>query len=423
MDIAFHPSEIPPVSGHELTTTSVPPTKNTPAYQDAHKSPPPKAQGHARSMTFSARNPNRLSLSFPVQPLDGVISGRQTPLSAEAGTTLFSPSTSDTATTPSPGESGDFMVIIAAQERRVLELKEELGRAEAELSKLKRQWVSHEANKKRLEMRHVEQLRPLQNKPVFEPKPDEDPEDSIARRSIELDRRKAMLIGIAKDSRRTVISGGHTRALSLLSPDRNAFQSSTFTPTEDRKPTDSIHNFPRSTTLPDTSQNVSKADQTARSRSSYQEPGSVDMKQIANDLKAGMWTFLEDLRQATIGEEALQNPSQRPTVLAATPTIVKKSSKGSIQASSVQRQQTTREKSRSRTRQTPLKPTPKPVEVGSNADQMLINVNTPRTGKKTDSGLSGIDDDWSNWDSPTSIKSPDWGNSMSLHDQHELPEE
>jgi hypothetical protein len=44
----------------------------------------------------------------------------------------------------SPSNANEFIIAIAAQERRVLELKEELAQAEVELAKLKKQWASEE---------------------------------------------------------------------------------------------------------------------------------------------------------------------------------------------------------------------------------------------------------------------------------------
>jgi septal ring factor EnvC (AmiA/AmiB activator) len=61
-----------------------------------------------------------------------------------------------------PNDSNGFLVALAGQERRVLELKEELQKAEDELKRLKKQWAHHEAHKKKAEIRHVEQLQPLQ---------------------------------------------------------------------------------------------------------------------------------------------------------------------------------------------------------------------------------------------------------------------
>ena len=54
-----------------------------------------------------------------------------------------------------------FWTALAAQEKKVLELKEELNKVESDLEQLKKQWAIHEASKKKEEMRHVEKLRPI----------------------------------------------------------------------------------------------------------------------------------------------------------------------------------------------------------------------------------------------------------------------
>ena len=56
-------------------------------------------------------------------------------------------------------DSNTFLTALASQERRVLELKEELQKAETDLEKLKRQWTTHEAAKKRNELRQIEPLQ------------------------------------------------------------------------------------------------------------------------------------------------------------------------------------------------------------------------------------------------------------------------
>ena len=61
------------------------------------------------------------------------------------------------------GDSNAFLTALAAQERRVLELKEELQKAEVELHNLKRRWASQEAAKKKNELLQLEQLQPLKS--------------------------------------------------------------------------------------------------------------------------------------------------------------------------------------------------------------------------------------------------------------------
>ena len=185
----------------------------------------------------------------------------------------------------------------------MLELKEELQKAEAELATLKLQWAAHERAKKRAEIRHIQPLQPLQTV-VAEGGRSSEEIDGPTRQSAELDRRKALLSNIAREPRRKVITGGHTRTLSLLSPDRSNY-TQPFPPVqesaaESREP-------PRSTMMPDTSKGITKI----RSRHSYQGGVADNAKQIAVDMKAGLWTFLEDLRQATVGDEPITGKSNR----------------------------------------------------------------------------------------------------------------
>lgn len=393
-----------------LLSSNSPTLSNNAAFQQARQmSPPPRpTQGHARSLTSSSRNPHRLTLSFPIQPPDVNSLGRATPTSSEPSTASLLPAANISAFTSSPEQDVDFMVVLAAQERRVLELKEELHHAEAELGTLKSRWALHEASKKRAEIRNVEQLRTLQSKQDLDGKPDEDSEDDIVRRSVELDRRKAMLIGVTKDPKRKVISGGHTRALSLLSPERsNGFHTTPFSVVHEKTPLES-NRMSRSTTIPDNTSNSSRVSPHPRTRHSYQDTAStatVGVKQIVDDLRAGLWTFAEDLRQATIGTEALQNPLPRLNIDSGK-SVSKRPSRGSLGTNS--RQQTaTRNKSTSSTRQAAIKHKPTPLKVNEACGRDLVDVSTPRSSKKTDSGV-GVDDDWSNWDSPVSARSPGW---------------
>ena len=113
-----------------------------------------------------------------------------------------------------PGESDNFLTALATQERRVLELKEELQKAEIDLRKLKKQWAAHEAKKKRNEARNLEQLQPLKTS-LSESAANHDESPVLASR--ELDRRKTLSSSM-RSSQRKVFSGSrHTRTLSLLS--------------------------------------------------------------------------------------------------------------------------------------------------------------------------------------------------------------
>jgi hypothetical protein len=383
-------------------------------------SPPPKPhRGHTRSMTFTARNSNRLSLNFPIQPLDSSTFSRETPTSSEPPSASFHP-VSELQRTPSPTEpedSGEFLVELAAQERKVLELKEELEKAEVHLTKLKRQWAIHEANKKRAEIKQMHQLRSVPKTTGADGGFDEDPEDAAVRRSVELDRRRSLLTAAPKDSRRKIITGGHTRALSLLSPDRmtqSGFPSFPSVKDKGDGQEPSGNGLHRSSTIPDSLQGVHRLGP-PRSRHSYQDTATIGVKQIAEDLKAGIWTFMEDLRQATVGEEVLKTPPPNRTNDAGSGTISKKNSRNSIHGDGLSRSQSmSAAKSTTRTRQ---KAPERTTSIKTAAGALKLAESGPKTPRPERriseiSGASSLDDDWSNWDSPfTKTDSPRWSGS------------
>lgn len=66
------------------------------------------------------------------------------------------------ASDSTPTDPADFATVIASQEMRVLELREELARAEKELGRLKKQCADAETHKKRVKARH----RPVAPDPI-----------------------------------------------------------------------------------------------------------------------------------------------------------------------------------------------------------------------------------------------------------------
>ncbi|KAI9787321.1 MAG: hypothetical protein M1816_007669 [Peltula sp. TS41687] len=258
------------------------------------------------------QKPKRLSLKLPIQ-------------SADYPPITSSPSTSPTLLMsptgprlPSPTQSSSFMVALAAQERRVLELKEELQRAESDLAELKRQWAVREAQKKRDDIRQVRQLQPLSIPPRdVEGVPVEEISDRTYYQK-EHERRKAMSIDARPSSHRKVIAGQrHTRALSLLSPDR-LNQPAPFGARPEPKSTLGAHDHAGSPQKPGaacpsplpTSHSSVPANISVEARERAEQlpgpPKEVLLRtgrQMAEDLKEGLWTFIDDLRQATIGEE------------------------------------------------------------------------------------------------------------------------
>ena len=113
---------------------------------------------HHRST--SDRKAKRFSLTFPIQ-------ANTTPMSSAPSPVLpYTPCVIDTPPT-APGGPNDsaFLTALAAHERRVLELREELAKAEQELRRLKQTWAAHEAHKKRHDARKVHKMQPLAHDP------------------------------------------------------------------------------------------------------------------------------------------------------------------------------------------------------------------------------------------------------------------
>ncbi|GAW18902.1 hypothetical protein ANO14919_083850 [Xylariales sp. No.14919] len=365
--------------------------------------PPPTSETFdtrsIRSTPSTSRNANRLSLTLPIALPNG-LSSRPTPTSS------LPPTPVDTLTFNSPVDSDDFIVAIAAQERRVLELREELTRAEAELKKLQRQWTISEACKKRPPNTTAEPRGSLAPAAKLRDSREDSP---ATKRSSELERRKAILLaqsqGTPRQHKRTIIRGGHARTLSLLSPTKSASDMSSH---EDqysvRSPGSDISQSPVAIVRP-----VNKRATWAPPRSTQQPTG---VKQLANDFKHGLWTFVEDLRQATVGDEAISGTTNRTTEMGLRPekpdgdqdTIrASTANRGRIPFSteldspsdSPSRSSTSSSNDHFQHRRTASKPEPRTRKHYSW---------TPLTFDNFD------DDDWANWDTPN-VKTSRWSGS------------
>ncbi|KAF7194235.1 hypothetical protein HII31_04472 [Pseudocercospora fuligena] len=292
-----------------------------------------QSHGKSLSMASTSSHParsNRFSVQFPIA------SGSNTP----ARTT--SPVREVAAEVPvaealallqnGAPDSNSFLSLIASQERRVLELKEELLRAEADLDKLKRQWARHEVQKKREDVKRLTKLQPLQTAlPVNDT--EEDVDGSSAWMQQEMERRKALLSRSNTTGGRTILPGQrHTRALSLLSPARDNNIREFTAPAPQRPPPprkDSLKNRPSvEGAAPDpppliepiteTADLTNEIDRTVDANIDLTQRATIDQeallktgKKMATDFKDGLWTFWEDLRQATVGEESVAIPPPR----------------------------------------------------------------------------------------------------------------
>ncbi|KAI0881058.1 uncharacterized protein GGS22DRAFT_192544 [Annulohypoxylon maeteangense] len=363
-------------------------------------SPPPLSETSqtrsTRSTSTTSRNSNRLSLTLPIAQPNSFPS-RPTPTSSMPPTPI------ETSALSSPTDPNDFIVAIAAQERRVLELREELGRAEDDLRKLKRQWTSSAAYRKRASHRNVE---PLQAMESVLGGPWGYDENVNVRYNSELERRKAILRaqsqGTPRESKRTVIRGGHARTLSLLSPTRSTNGDDSGLRSADP------YSKPPSITSP--APINKRATWAPRQTQQYQPTDG--MKKMANELKQGLWTFVEDLRQATVGDEAISGTTHRTSEMI--------SRLGRMEGD----QDTIRASASSRGR-IPFQDEPESIldspsimSTDSFSDRFQHRRTTSKAEPKAKKHFSWTpltfdsfdDEDWSNWESPN-VKTSRWSGS------------
>ncbi|KAK3374079.1 hypothetical protein B0T24DRAFT_287061 [Lasiosphaeria ovina] len=384
----------------------------------------------ARSASTASRSTNRLSLTLPIA-LPTTMPSRPAPISTTSAS--FPPTPLDSPSLMSPVDPNDFITAIAAQERRVLELREELSCAESDLTRLKRQWTSHEAHRKRAERRNIELLRPLA--PISTELIDD---SATTKRNVELDKRKALLLGQQSQQgtpdrgRRRIFRGGHTRTLSLLSPTKPngpGFSVHEDGPGEYRSGLDDSDSPHPSRFAPSTPAPPSKRASWAP-RSQHQASG---VKQIAQDLKTGLWTFMEDLRQATVGDEPITghgdylrggDGNMRQTLSGSTsPSGYGGDGQDTIRASGAN----SRPRVDSVFDETPLAKDDHAEEEDINGAVpprsaralSRSNTETSKTSKRfswTPLTIESYEDsDWSNWDSP-SVNSPRWSGSTANGD-------
>ncbi|KAF2245976.1 hypothetical protein BU26DRAFT_521498 [Trematosphaeria pertusa] len=283
----------------------------------SHPSPNPSMPSHSRSPSHAdiVRQGKRLSLQFPIQPVAGSNSLAFSPRSRpQSWVAAPSPVPSPDATSSS--SETNILAVLAAQERYVLELKEELAKAEQDLKTLKKHFATQEAIKQRNEVRKVTQLQPL-NTTLANYDADQDDEDgSSLWMQREMERRKTLLSG-HKTSQRKVFSGSrHLRTLSLLSPDKS--YSPSFPQPLDVREDEPIKPRPaplsRNATSPDIANQIARTVSGERydlgGLSNIQRDALLRTgKQMATDFKDGLLTFIEDIRQATVGEEAVADGS------------------------------------------------------------------------------------------------------------------
>lgn len=300
---------------------------------------PPRPNG-------AARHSKRLTLNFPIN-LSPTKSSDGSPSSPGSMTpTHSSRQSSALPGTPVPfqedkeDDGTGILTAIASQERKVLELREELQRAESELATLKKQWTSSEKTRKRTEINHkAEPLLPIKSPelPALPALPADEGSQHSREQSIsstrvpvrtgqEQDRRQTMRAAAGSrpsTSGRRVFQGSHTRALSLLStPDMATKQDSELS---SASPNHERTRYPRAATLPSVERSTETTFRTPNDLRATNDvphwqqsmpPHSRDAlmrtgKQMASDLREGLWTFFEDIRQATVGEEGIHGTEAR----------------------------------------------------------------------------------------------------------------
>ncbi len=209
---------------------------------------------------------------------------------------------------PHPADSNSFLTALAAQERRVLELREELHKADGELEKLKKQWAVHEATKKKNDSRHLQQLQRV-NKPLLGSSlPSSDHDSASASR--EVDRRRTASSSIKPSHRKVFAGSRHTRTLSLLSQSHPAGQSDLLLPgngPSQRHQAAASGVRARTTVLEHSSVDESGSGDSYRQKDLIMETG----KQLVGDFRHGLWNFFEDFKQLTVGDEGITTTGLR----------------------------------------------------------------------------------------------------------------
>lgn len=384
--------------------------------------PPPPLPSPSRGPTTSnsnvtaMRTMKRPSLSFSIQPV-------QQNNQRRSSLAISSPGRLSSSSSPEPHslsstDPNAFLTALAAQERRVLELKEELQKAEVDLDILKKQWAMHEAAKKRNEMRHVEPLRPLSS-----PTRNGMEVAEGERRASREDEGKRVSIVKGKQGQRKFEGGKHIRALSLLSPPshvqerKQAGSHGVSTFQEKQK----MGRLPvRSATMDSTPVRARASSAVTFSDSKGTKEDLVNTgKQLVGDLKEGLWTFIEDLRQATVGDEATNGSRPRHK---RNSSLGKPSARSS---SRIRAQTSTPSRAASLQRRLPdhlnspiLQPKKRDALIDTDTTTASIRTSLPTTSPSPVTHKDGIppkqppsdalpdDESWDNWDSRAAHPSP-----------------
>ncbi|KAL9621437.1 MAG: hypothetical protein Q9160_004080 [Pyrenula sp. 1 TL-2023] len=283
--------------------------------------PAPSFVKPSQPASATSKPSKRLTLNFPILPPSNFDAR-----SVTSSPSLLTPAESQHSsprlklTVPSPGESSEFLTSLAAQERKVLELREELHRAEAELLALKKRWAQYEAHKKKHEVRHGERMEAISLAGGRVESGQTNP-----KKALEGERPRDVKVGGKRTQQRVFSGSKHARALSLLSPTSENQLSSR---------SHSISGVPNLNAHPKEEESRSTVDDQGTmqengtptkhekellARRSLPAPSRDTLvrtsKQVASELREGLWTFFEDIRQATVGEEGINGTESRGAVV------------------------------------------------------------------------------------------------------------
>ncbi|CAK7263222.1 hypothetical protein SEPCBS119000_000387 [Sporothrix epigloea] len=383
----------------------------------------------SRSESTASRT-NRLSMTLPIA-LSTSASSRPTPASSSVSS--FAATPNDLASDVEY-EPVDLITAIAARERRVLELREELEHTEQDLKNLKSQFAFYEKEKVYADLKNTDRTRIVASRPAAISS------DGSFLQNSRLDRKKALSFGqhgyqqgtnpsTPTQSRRRVLYGKHARTLSLLSPSKsmsdgfvvNGAQTADAEEGESSSlPTGMDPSFLQNTGryAPAAANQISK--RASWAPQSVQQVASAGLKQVAGDFTATLRTFMEDLRQATVGEELGGSSS---SIRAADPSS--RATEGA-QSSPTPAQRTSSTADTSSGDVTDLNGKAGNASIsGSNSSSKL---NSLKNGSKlayskdakrfswTPLTVDAYDDnDWSSWDSPAA-NSPRWSGSTANGD-------
>ncbi|KAG8407246.1 hypothetical protein J3458_020735 [Metarhizium acridum] len=369
---------------------------------------PPSPKRHSRTES-ACRIPNRLSLTLPIA-LPTSDPSRPTPAATASTPSSVPPMPQDHSALPSPSNVNEFITVIAAKERRVLELREALAREESELIALKRQFSLMDTLHKLDTGLHDSTSR------AFTPTADRGMQSP--RCSVDMDRRNLLLQnqGTPTQSRRTAFRGRHTRTLSLLSPART---NSEFSVLEDKIGAD-VRPSPVDQ-RPTRAANPMLAKRASWQPRTQQSPPAGS--QFMQDVRLGFKAFVEDIRQITIGDEPINGQGQSPGQHHAGSM---NHSGPSDQARSKNGQTSQRIASRLEASSL-VTASPAPTSTRKDVSPEKSRPAKSKHFSWTPLGFDSMDDtDWANWESPVAAKSTRWSGSTAhggaMDDIQSIPE-